>query len=122
MADPLFKTSFAKTCLANSFAPHTEQDEDVPREAWQELANIIPRHSPDEETVQILGNRDIDLAYIWINHIGRYAVVCANAQFFVTFKLQHDKPVEIGVRARVDYQSQLNSEQLAVWEIFRTHC
>ncbi|KAG6204624.1 hypothetical protein E4U50_005115 [Claviceps purpurea] len=28
---------------------YTEQDKDVPREAWQELANIIPRHAPDEE-------------------------------------------------------------------------
>ncbi|KAG6053087.1 hypothetical protein E4U32_007851, partial [Claviceps aff. humidiphila group G2b] len=43
---------------------YTEQDEDVPREAWQELANLIPRHAPDEETVQILGNRDIDLAFL----------------------------------------------------------
>ncbi|KAG6235057.1 hypothetical protein E4U23_000850, partial [Claviceps purpurea] len=53
---------------------YTEQDEDVPREAWQELANIIPQHALDEETVQILGNRDIDLIYAWIIHIGRYAV------------------------------------------------
>ncbi|KAG6071222.1 hypothetical protein E4U15_007564 [Claviceps sp. LM218 group G6] len=26
---------------------YTEQDEDVPREAWQELANIIPQHDPE---------------------------------------------------------------------------
>ncbi|KAG6090774.1 hypothetical protein E4U30_007990, partial [Claviceps sp. LM220 group G6] len=99
--------------LDGSFGSHhenaeeyTEQGEDVPREAWQELANIIP-HVPDEETVQIFGNRDIDLACSWVIHIGRYAVVCANARFFVTFKLQYE-PVETGVRAQVDYQSQLN--------------
>ncbi|KAG6105968.1 hypothetical protein E4U14_004813 [Claviceps sp. LM454 group G7] len=53
---------------------YTEQDEDVPREAWQEPFNIIPQHALDEETVQIFGNRDIDLAGSWVIHIGRYAV------------------------------------------------
>ncbi|KAG5985594.1 hypothetical protein E4U52_001174, partial [Claviceps spartinae] len=101
---------------------YTEQDEDVPREVWQELANIIPQHDPDEETVQIVGNRDIDLAFSWVIHLGRYTVVCANARFFVTFKLNYEQPVETGVTVPVDYESQLNSEQHAVWDIFKTHC
>ncbi|KAG5927022.1 hypothetical protein E4U60_000278 [Claviceps pazoutovae] len=100
---------------------YTEKDEDLPREAWQELANIIPQHAPDEETVQILGNRDIDLAYSWAIHVGRYVVVCGNARFFVMFK-RREQPGEAVVRALVNYPSQLNSEQLAVWQIFRTHC
>ncbi|KAG6222560.1 hypothetical protein E4U26_005216 [Claviceps purpurea] len=37
------------------------------------------------------------------------------------FKLR-DQPDETIVRAQVYYPSQLNSEQLAVWQIFRTHC
>ncbi|KAG6171962.1 hypothetical protein E4U51_008031 [Claviceps purpurea] len=37
------------------------------------------------------------------------------------FKLR-DQPDETIVRAQVYHPSQLNSEQLAVWQIFRTHC
>ncbi|KAG6078335.1 hypothetical protein E4U15_004282, partial [Claviceps sp. LM218 group G6] len=40
---------------------YTKQGQDVPREAWQELANFHPRIDPDGEAVQVLRNRDINL-------------------------------------------------------------
>lgn len=49
----------------------------MPQEAWQELANLFsPRLDPEQETVEVLGNRDLDPDYFWASHIGRYASIC----------------------------------------------
>lgn len=51
---------------------YTKRDQKVPQEAWRLLANLHPRLDPEEETVQVHGNRDIDLNFSWASHIGRY--------------------------------------------------
>ncbi|KAG6310544.1 hypothetical protein E4U44_005402 [Claviceps purpurea] len=53
---------------------YAEQDQDVPQDAWQELANIQPS-STDHDLI-LLCNRDIDVDLSWARHIGRYAAIC----------------------------------------------
>ncbi|KAG6057609.1 hypothetical protein E4U32_005027 [Claviceps aff. humidiphila group G2b] len=51
---------------------YTERDQIALQKAWRSLANLDPRLDPEEETVQVHGNRDIDLNFSWASHIGRY--------------------------------------------------
>ncbi|KID82373.1 ATP-dependent DNA helicase PIF1 [Metarhizium guizhouense ARSEF 977] len=48
------------------------QEEPTVEEDWHELARMLPDRPLEEEDIDILGRRDIDINYDWTPHIGRY--------------------------------------------------
>ncbi|EXU94986.1 PIF1-like helicase [Metarhizium robertsii] len=47
-------------------------EEPVADEDWHELARMLPDRPLEEEDIDILGRRDIDINYDWTPHVGRY--------------------------------------------------
>ncbi|KAF5128364.1 hypothetical protein E5D57_009303 [Metarhizium anisopliae] len=48
------------------------QEEPTVEEDWHELARMLPDRPLEEEDIDILGRRDININYDWTPHIGRY--------------------------------------------------
>ena len=48
------------------------REEPVVEEDWHELARMLPDRPLEEEDIDILGRRDIDVDYDWTPHVGRY--------------------------------------------------
>ncbi|EXU95533.1 PIF1-like helicase [Metarhizium robertsii] len=48
------------------------REEPVVEEDWHELACMLPDRPLEEEDIDILGRRDIDVDYDWTPHVGRY--------------------------------------------------
>jgi hypothetical protein len=47
--------------------------DDGPQASWQVLAAELPNRHPDRvEDLNLLGHRDIDRAYDWSSHVGKY--------------------------------------------------
>ncbi|KAM6505379.1 hypothetical protein FSOLCH5_014599 [Fusarium solani] len=42
-------------------------------EDWHELARMLPDRLLEEEDINVLGRRDIDINYDWAPHVRRYA-------------------------------------------------
>ncbi|EFZ03816.2 reverse transcriptase [Metarhizium robertsii ARSEF 23] len=47
-------------------------EEPTVEEDWHELARMLPDRPLEEEDIDILGRRDIDINYDWTPHVGRY--------------------------------------------------
>ncbi|KJK85516.1 hypothetical protein H633G_10640 [Metarhizium anisopliae BRIP 53284] len=47
-------------------------EEPVVEEDWHELARMLPDRPLEEEDIDMLGRRDIDIDYDWTPHVGRY--------------------------------------------------
>ncbi|EFY90645.1 ATP-dependent DNA helicase PIF1 [Metarhizium acridum CQMa 102] len=47
-------------------------EEPIVDEDWHELARMLPDRPLEEEDIDILGRRDIDINYDWTPHVGRY--------------------------------------------------
>ncbi|OWT42329.1 ATP-dependent DNA helicase PIF1 [Pochonia chlamydosporia 170] len=47
-------------------------EEPVTDEDWHELARMLPDRPLEEEDIDMLGRRDIDINYDWAPHVGRY--------------------------------------------------
>ncbi|KAK4068341.1 hypothetical protein Purlil1_13812 [Purpureocillium lilacinum] len=47
-------------------------DEPIAEEDWHELARMLPDRPLEEEDIDVLGRRDIDVNYDWTPHVGRY--------------------------------------------------
>jgi hypothetical protein len=47
-------------------------EEPTVEEDWHGLARMLPDHPLEEEDIDMLGRRDIDINYDWIPHVGRY--------------------------------------------------
>jgi hypothetical protein len=41
-------------------------------EDWHDLARMLPDRPLEEEDIDMLGRRDIDINYDWTPHVGRY--------------------------------------------------
>jgi hypothetical protein len=48
-------------------------EEPIVEEDWHELARMLPDRPLEEEDIDMLGRRDIDINYDWTPHVGRYA-------------------------------------------------
>ncbi|KAF9776344.1 hypothetical protein IL306_005500, partial [Fusarium sp. DS 682] len=55
----------------DEFEPEVHE-EPVTEEDWHELACMLPDRPLEEEDIDILGRRDIDINYDWTSHVGRY--------------------------------------------------
>jgi hypothetical protein len=55
----------------DEFEPEAHE-EPVTEEDWHELARMLPDRPLEEEDINILGRRDIDINYDWTSHVGRY--------------------------------------------------
>jgi hypothetical protein len=53
------------------FMPEPFQEEPT-LEDWQEIARMLPDALPEDEPLDLLTRRDIDINYDWSPHIGRY--------------------------------------------------
>ncbi|KAM4061282.1 PIF1-like helicase [Hirsutella rhossiliensis] len=47
-------------------------DEPIAEEDWHELAHMLPDRPLEEEDIDVLGRRNIDVNYDWTPHVGRY--------------------------------------------------
>ncbi|KAM4059613.1 PIF1-like helicase [Hirsutella rhossiliensis] len=47
-------------------------DEPIAEEDWHELARMLPDRPLEEEDIDVLGRRNIDVNYDWAPHVGRY--------------------------------------------------
>ena len=55
----------------DEFEPEVHE-EPVTEEDWHELARMLPDRPLEEEDIDTLGRRDIDINYDWTFHVGRY--------------------------------------------------
>uniref|UniRef100_A0A4E9ER58 ATP-dependent DNA helicase n=1 Tax=Gibberella zeae TaxID=5518 RepID=A0A4E9ER58_GIBZA len=79
-----------------------DEEDEVPPEAWQDLASQLPQHDPDSEEVDLLGNRDIDQGEYWHN-------------VKATFAQESDNTVN------QEAVNSLNPEQRLVYNLFVDH-
>ncbi|KAL6399561.1 PIF1-like helicase [Ilyonectria robusta] len=49
-------------------------EEPIAEEDWHKLACMLPDRPLEEEDINILGCRDIDINYNWTPYVGRYTV------------------------------------------------
>lgn len=63
---------------------------DITEEEWQELAQQLPNRDLETEDVDLLGNRPVDQAYNWNDHIGRYPdLLLSRHDYWKQLKAEH---------------------------------
>ncbi|KJK73474.1 hypothetical protein H634G_11287 [Metarhizium anisopliae BRIP 53293] len=96
-------------------------DEPVAVEDWHELARMLPDRPLEEEDIDVLGRRDIDVNYDWTPHVGRYTnedILRGNywkrrkAESSFSLDVEH-QPLEA--------RDSLNAEQRLVYDTVMDH-
>jgi ATP-dependent DNA helicase PIF1 len=102
------------------FMPEPFQEEPT-LEDWQEIARMLPDALPEDEPLDLLTRRDIDINYDWSPHIGRYSHDgFENGRYWVDMKAtaaQGPNPETMLWSA----SQSLNPEQRAVYNTFMGH-
>ncbi|KPM39851.1 hypothetical protein AK830_g6688 [Neonectria ditissima] len=108
--------------VVDDFEEDPAQEDQITEEDWVALAGELPRLELDTEDVELLGNRDIDLAYSWASCIDKYPNFLRVGSDY--WKQRHEQVATSQQAAPTTSQSiidQLNPEQQLVFDLFERH-
>ncbi|KAJ3459135.1 hypothetical protein MRS44_015208 [Fusarium solani] len=105
--------------LEEEFEEDPDEEDEVPQEAWQELAGLLPQDQLDTEDMELLGNRPLDHAYDWDSYIGKFPELCVQKREYWKNLRQHHSQTNIATDL-VDPDT-LNEEQRLVYDLFVNH-
>ena len=96
-------------------------DEPIAEEDWYELARMLPDRPLEEEDIDVLGRRDIDVNYDWTPHVGRYT-----SDGILRGNYWKQRKAESSSRLDVEHQplgarDALNPEQRIVYDTVTGH-
>lgn len=96
-------------------------DEPIAEEDWHELARMLPDRPLEEEDIDVLGRRDIDVNYDWAPHVGRYT-----NDDILSGNYWEQRKAESSFHLDVDHQplearDALNPEQRIVYDTVMGH-
>ena len=98
-----------------------EHEEPVVEEDWHELARMLPDHPLEEDDIDVLGRRDVDVNYDWTPHVGRYT---DDGILHGDFWKQHkaENPLHLDVDHQpLEARDSLNPEQRLVYDTVMGH-
>lgn len=98
-------------------------DEELQPQDWEELAAELPNRPVEQEDIDILGNRPIDLNHSWEPHIGRYPDLEPIAgEFWKLKKAEHGVVGDVEVDdISASAPDSLNTEQRMIFDMFEAH-
>ena len=96
-------------------------DEEISLEDWQEIARMVPELRLEEQAIDLLGRRDIDINYDWALHVGRYTHDnFGNAKYWDNLK--RDQFVSNDVEnLPLEARETLNPEQRLIYDTIMNH-
>ncbi|KAJ2966261.1 hypothetical protein NQ176_g10232 [Zarea fungicola] len=96
-------------------------DEPVADEDWHDLARMLPDRQLEEEDIDVLGRRDIDVNYDWTPHVGRYTNDgILNGDYWKQRKAE--SPMDLNVEHQpLEARDSLNREQRLVYDTVMGH-
>ncbi|XP_044718785.1 PIF1-like helicase domain-containing protein [Hirsutella rhossiliensis] len=98
-----------------------EHEEPVVEEDWHELARMLPDHPLEEDDIDVLGRRDVDVNYDWTPHVGRYTDDgILHGDFWKQRKAE--SPLHLDVDHQpLEARDSLNPEQRLVYDTVMGH-
>ncbi|KAF6519532.1 hypothetical protein HZS61_008968 [Fusarium oxysporum f. sp. conglutinans] len=104
----------------DEFEPEAHE-EPVTEEDWHELARMLPDRPLEEEDIDILGRRDIDINYDWTSHIGRYTDDgILNGDYWKQRKAENLLDLDVDDQP-LEARDSLNPEQRLVYDTVMDH-
>ncbi|OAQ71916.2 ATP-dependent DNA helicase PIF1 [Pochonia chlamydosporia 170] len=96
-------------------------DEPIAEEDWHELARMLPDRPLEEEDIDVLGRRDIDVNYDWTPHVGRYDNEdILRGNYWKRRKAQSSFPLDVEHQP-LEARDSLNPEQRLVYDTVMDH-
>ncbi|KAM5350152.1 hypothetical protein ACJ41O_006657 [Fusarium nematophilum] len=96
-------------------------EEPIAEEDWHELARMLPDRPLEEEDIDILGRRDIDINYDWTPHVGRYADDgILNSDYWKQRKAENTLDLDVDDQP-LEARDSLNPEQRIVYDTVMGH-
>ncbi|KAG6992212.1 ATP-dependent DNA helicase pif1 [Fusarium oxysporum f. sp. conglutinans] len=104
----------------DEFEPEAHE-EPVTEEDWHELARMLPDRPLEEEDIDILGRRDIDINYDWTSHVGRYTDDgILNGDYWKQRKAENLLDLDVDDQP-LEARDSLNPEQRLVYDTVMDH-
>ena len=104
----------------NEFALEVHE-EPVVEEDWHELARMLPDCPLEEEDIDILGRRDIDIDYDWTPYVGRYtADGILNGDYWKQRKAVNRRNLDVDHQP-LEVRDSLNRDQRLVYDTVMDH-
>ncbi|KID84375.1 ATP-dependent DNA helicase PIF1, partial [Metarhizium majus ARSEF 297] len=96
-------------------------DELIAEEDWHELARMLPDRPLEEEDIDVLGRRDIDVNYDWTPHVGRYTNEdILRGNYWKQRKAESSFPLDVEHQP-LEARDSLNPEQRLVYDTVMDH-
>ncbi|EFZ04536.1 ATP-dependent DNA helicase PIF1 [Metarhizium robertsii ARSEF 23] len=90
-------------------------------EDWHELARMLPDRPLEEEDIDILGRRDIDVDYDWTPHVGRYTDDgILNGDYWKQRKARNRLDLDVDHQP-LEARDSLNRDQRLVYDTVMDH-
>jgi ATP-dependent DNA helicase PIF1 len=105
----------------DEFEPGGEEDEDELTEAEFLLARELPNRRLSVDQAQLLGNRDLDLLYDWLIHVGRYQWLVQQAREYWKKRRAEPAPMVEIRDVSCTAAARLNPEQKLIYDMFAGH-
>ncbi|EXU94457.1 PIF1-like helicase [Metarhizium robertsii] len=91
-------------------------EEPAVEEDWHELARMLPDRPLEEEDIDMLGRRDIDIDYDWTPHVGRYTDDgILNGDYWKQRKTRNRLDLDVD-RQPLEARDSLNRHQRLVYD------
>ncbi|KAF5133799.1 ATP-dependent DNA helicase PIF1 [Metarhizium anisopliae] len=96
-------------------------EEPVVEEDWHELARMLPDRPLEEEDIDMLGRRDIDIDYNWTPHVGRYTDDgILNGDYWKQRKARNRLDLDVDHQP-LEARDSLNRDQRLVYDTVMDH-
>ncbi|EXU94568.1 helitron helicase-like domain protein, partial [Metarhizium robertsii] len=96
-------------------------EEPVMEEDWHELARMLPDRPLEEEDIDMLGRRDIDIDYDWTPHVGRYTDDgILNGDYWKQRKARNRLDLDVDHQP-LEARDSLNRDQRLVYDTVMDH-
>ncbi|KID80816.1 ATP-dependent DNA helicase PIF1, partial [Metarhizium majus ARSEF 297] len=96
-------------------------EEPIADEDWHELARMLPDRPLEEENIDILGRRDIDINYDWAPHVGRYTDDgILNGDYWKQRKARNRLDLDVDYQL-LEARDSLNRDQRLVYDTVVDH-
>jgi hypothetical protein len=96
-------------------------DEPIADEDWHELARMLPDRPLEEDDIDVLGRRDIDVNYDWTPHVGRYTdEEILRGNYWKRRKAESSFPLDVENQP-LEARDSLNPEQRLVYDTVMDH-
>ncbi|KJZ72876.1 hypothetical protein HIM_07820 [Hirsutella minnesotensis 3608] len=90
-------------------------------EDWHELARMLPDHPLEEDDIDVLGRRDVDVNYDWTPHVGRYTDDgILHGDFWKQRKAENPLHLDVDHQP-LEARDTLNPEQRLVYDTVMGH-